>query len=88
MAVDKHGTLLMTDSLVEGNARAGVLFYGGGGMVTRSVMRANKVPVAVDQGAKPTLADDNLFVGNEENAVARGRGYKPAKLPEVVPSKP
>lgn len=63
---------------VEDNVRAGVMFWGAGGSLARSVMRRNVFAVALEGGADPEISDDNVYLDNGRNDVAVGLGLEPA----------
>jgi hypothetical protein len=58
-------TLDVTGSRVEGSARAGVLFAGGGEL-HRTAIQGNRFGVVVQSGVKPILSEDNQITGNTE----------------------
>ena len=77
----KKSTLAVEDTVVERSARAGFIFYGSGGSVSRSLIRGNVFAIDLEQGATPTIGEDNQLVGNQINKVTSGRGLKVAPAP-------
>jgi len=82
MGADDAATLKVTNTLVDGCARAGMHFVGSGGSVNRSVVRGNIFAVDLESGAGPTVGADNLFVDNESNKVTAGKGLNAAPVPK------
>lgn len=78
--------LYLVDSLVEGSARAGLIFYGTKGSVRRSVFRQGVFSIVLEKKAAPEIGDDNVFEKNELDPVSNDKGLKPAPPPEVPPT--
>jgi hypothetical protein len=53
-------------SLIEGCARAGVLFAAGGGSLSGSTSTNNRFGLVLQGAASPAVADDNQLTGNSE----------------------
>ena len=79
----KAGQLQLTDSVVEGSARAGALFSEGGGSVRRSVFRRGVFAIDLENGAAPIISDDNQMIDNQINQVTFGRGLGTSPVPSV-----
>jgi hypothetical protein len=78
-------TLELEDSLVSGNARAGVLFFGGGS-VRRSVFRDGLISIDVEDGDPEIDLKSNVMEGNQENRISFGSGLQAPRLPSPPPS--
>jgi hypothetical protein len=78
---DLPSGLTFASSVVEGSARAGLLFVSAGGVVQASVLRRGVFAVDLEEGADPAIAADVLFQENVENRVTFGSGLKCSSLP-------
>ena len=78
-----RGSLTLSDSLVERSARAGLIFYGGGGSVRRSVFRKGVFAIDLEEAATPEIGDDNGFEDNKENRVTWGNKLAPSAVPQI-----
>jgi len=78
-------SLRLEESLVESSARSGVIYYGGGGEVRRSVLRGNVLAIDLEEAATPTIGDDNVYEGNLENRVTYGNKLAPSPAPKLPP---
>jgi hypothetical protein len=76
----------LVDSLVEGSARAGLIFFGTRGSVRRSVFRQGVFSIVLEKKAAPEIGEDNVFEKNELDPVSSDEGLKPAPPPEVPPT--
>ena len=83
VAVGEKATLMVEDTLVERSLRAGFLFDDSGGSINRCLIRRNVFAIDLENGAKPTIGDDNQIVENQLNHVTIGRGLKTAPLPDL-----
>ena len=79
----KTGTLTISESLVDRSERAGLGFFGSGGLVKRSVFRNGLFSIIVEDGASPKIEEANVFEKNKRNSVSFGRGLKPAPVPDL-----
>jgi hypothetical protein len=68
--------LELQDCLVQGNARAALLFVGAGGTITSSVLRSNKLGIVLEQGAAPVLDKSLVYESNGTDGVSSGLGLK------------
>jgi len=73
----------LTDSLVQGSARAGAVFFGAQGSVNRSVLRSGKFSIVLEQNAIPEIGADNVYEQNQLNQVSVGQNLEPAPIPPV-----
>jgi hypothetical protein len=80
----KSASLDVSDCLVDGNARAGVLFYRDGGSVRRSLFRDNTFAVALEEAADPTI-EDNVYEDNTQNGLTIGENLQPPPPPVLPP---
>jgi hypothetical protein len=80
-APTKESTLDISDSVVEDTFRAGLIFYASKGSVHRTVVRRSELPVMLENGANPTIGNDNAFVDNDDNRLSVGNTLK--KVPSV-----
>jgi len=78
-------SLVLEDSLVEDSARAGLLFYEGGGAVRRSVFRRGVLAIDLEEAAAPDIGGDNVYEDNLENRVTWGNKIAPAPAPSIPP---
>jgi hypothetical protein len=76
-------TLSLADSLVENSTRAGLIFYGGGGSVLRSVFRKGVFAIDLEDAAAPDVGNDNVYEGNMENRVTWGNKLAPSPMPKI-----
>ena len=83
LAAIQKASLVIKDSLVERNARAGVLFSTSGGSVHNSLIRGNVFAIDLEEGASPIIGDNNQMVDNQINHVTIGKGLKVPTLPSV-----
>jgi hypothetical protein len=84
-----RSTVEVSDSLVASSARAGLLLDDTGGAVKRSVLRKGIFSIALEGDADPTVEENNLFEGNDEDRITFGKGLSappPLTLPPPPPS--
>jgi hypothetical protein len=77
--------LELHDSLVEGSARVGLIFYGAEGSVQRSTFRRGALAIDLEESAMPEIVD-NVYEGNVFDGVSFGNRFAsvpPPKLPET-----
>ena len=67
-------------TLVEGSARAGLIFFGGRGKVCRSIFRDGEFAIVLEKGANPIICNDNRYEKNTRTGVAFGQGLKPVQI--------
>lgn len=79
-------SLALADSLVQRSRRAGLFVHQGGGSARRSLFRGCTAPVYLSSGAPFSVAGDNVFQDNKDDAVGRGTALEPSKLPDKPPS--
>jgi len=75
--------LTVADSLVQGSARAGVVFFGSEGSLNRSVVKSGVFSVVLEQGAKAKISEDNVYEQNDRDPVSFGQNLTPAPVPKV-----
>ena len=75
-------SLEVWDTVVERNARAGLLFVNSGGTARRCLIRENVFAIDLEGDAKPTIGTDNTIVDNKENDVT-SRNLKVAPPPKL-----
>jgi len=73
----------VTDSLVQGSARAGAVFFSAQGSVKRSALRSGKFSIVLEQNAIPEISADNVYEQNQLNQVSVGQNLEPAPIPPV-----
>ena len=73
----------LADSLVQGNARSGVVFFGVGGSVKRSVLRSGTFSVVLEKGASPIIGERNVYEDNKRNAIAFDEKLEKATIPSM-----
>lgn len=79
----RNANLTLTRGYIISSSRAGILFSGGGGKVCSSVLRGGTFSIVLDEGAAPTICEDNVFQDNGRNGIAFGQGLKPAPVPRI-----
>ncbi|MBW2733550.1 MAG: right-handed parallel beta-helix repeat-containing protein, partial [Deltaproteobacteria bacterium] len=70
-------SLDLRDSLIDQSTRAGLLFLGTEGTVSRSLFRQGAFSIVVKESASPLIGEDNMFEGNTEDGVVFGKGLEP-----------
>ena len=73
----------VADTLVQGSARAGVVFFGSEGSVDRSVVRSGVFSIVMEQGAGAKISEDNVYEQNDRDPVSFGQSLTPAPVPKV-----
>jgi len=79
----RSARLDLSDSLVQGSARVGAVFFGARGSVNRSVLRSGKFSIVLEQNAIPEIGADNVYEQNQLNEVSVGQNLEPAPIPPV-----
>lgn len=82
VAVLDKSTLDIQDALVEGNARAGIVFENSGGSVRRSLVRRNIFAIDLESGAAPFIGPNNRMTDSTTNKVTTGQGLTMAPKPK------
>jgi hypothetical protein len=80
-----EATLEISDTVVEDTFRSGLIFYASKGSVHRTVVRRGELSVVLQNGAQPTIGDDNAFVQNEEDRVTVGETLEEVPSVELPP---
>lgn len=79
-------TVKLQDSLVDRSARVGLLFDRARGQVSRSVLRAATIGVALKDGAAARIDEDVVFADNKEDITASN--VQVATPPDIPPAPP
>lgn len=78
------GALDVAASTIDGNARAGILYYRVGGTLRGTVVRDNRFAVVLESGADPAIAGDNSMGDNEIGGVTTAQGIEPPPAVEPI----
>ena len=73
-------TINMDCSLVKKSARAGLIIFGSKGKICRSIFRGGTYAIVLEEGAAPTICDNNRYENNQRTGVAFGQNLKPAPV--------
>lgn len=81
--VTDGATITLQDSLVERSDRAGLLFDGTSGRVSRSVLRSAVIGVALKGRAAPTIDDDVVFAETTQDQLTSD--LQTSRPPDIPP---